>query len=328
MASIEKRSGRYGIRWRVRIRKPNSPTITRTFGYKADAETWARQTERSLESGSYNTNPNHETLGHLIIRYADTVSVTKKGTEPERIRLVKIARHTLGKLPIAQLKSLHFAQYRDQRLKEVSPSTVRKELNLLSHVIDTARKEWNFYIPHNPISGVRRPKEDRARDRRITPQDILLLLDSCRSSANPWLLPLVTLAIETGRRRGELLSLKWADINLNRLTCHLSMTKNGSSRDIPLSSCAIETLRDLPRNLSGVVFPMFPVALRGLWHRACGRASIEDLRFHDLRHEATSRFFERGLKVMEVASINGHKDLRMLQRYTHLQVEDLAKKLR
>ena len=197
MASIEKRSGRYGIRWRVRIRKPNSPTITRTFGYKADAETWARQTERSLESGSYNTNPNHETLGHLIIRYADTVSVTKKGTEPERIRLVKIARHTLGKLPIAQLKSLHFAQYRDERLKEVSPSTVRKELNLLSHVIDTARKEWNYYIPHNPISGVRRPKENRARDRRLTPRDILRLLDSCRSSANPWLLPIVTLAIET-----------------------------------------------------------------------------------------------------------------------------------
>ena len=90
------------------------------------------------------------------------------------------------------------------------------------------------------------------------------------------------------------------------------MTKNGSSRDIPLSSCAIETLRDLPRNLSGVVFPVSPVALRVLWRRACGRASIEDARLHDLRHEATRRFFERGLNVIEVASITGHKDLRML----------------
>ena len=174
---------------------------------------------------------------------------------------------------------------------------------------------------------MRRPKENRARDRRLTPQDILLLLDSCRSSANPWLLPVVTLAIETGMRRGELLSLKWADINLNRRTCHLSMTKNGSSRDIPLSSCAIETLRDLPRNLSSVLVPVSSVALRGLWRRACGRASIEDLRFHDLRHEATSRFFQMGLNVMEVASITGHKDLRMLQWYTHLRAEDLAKKL-
>ena len=105
------------------------------------------------------------------------------------------------------------------------------------------------------------------------------------------------------------------------------MTKNGSSRDIPLSSCAIETLRDLPRNLSSVLVPVSSVALRGLWRRACGRASIEDLRFHDLRHEATSRFFERGQNVMELASITGHKDLRVLQRYTHLRAEDLAKKL-
>ena len=327
MASIEKRSGKNGIRWRVRIRKPNMPTITQTFSYKADAESWARETERSLEHGTYNTNPIHETLSDLLIRYANTVSVGKRGAEPERIRLMKMARHTVGQLPIAQLRSFHFAQYRDQRLREVSSSTVKKELNVLSNAIETARNEWNYHIPHNPISGVRRPKENRARDRRLSPQDILRLLDSCRSSANPWLLPLVTLAIETGMRRGELLSRKWADINLNRRTCHLSMTKNGSSRDIPLSSCAIETLRDLPRNLSGVAFPVSPVALRGLWHRACGRASIEDLRFHDLRHEATSRLFERGLNVMEVASITGHKDLRMLQRYTHLRAEDLAKKL-
>ena len=327
MAVIEKRSGRFGVRWRVRIRKPNLPTITRTFGYKADAETWARQTERSLESGTYNTNPNHETLGDLIIRYADTVSVTKKGTEPERIRLMKIARHTVGKLPIAQLKSLHFAQYRDQRLKEVSPSTVKKELNLLSHVIDTARKEWNYYIPHNPISGVRRPKENRARDRRLSHRETLLLLDSCRLSSNPWLSPLVIFAIETGMRRGELLGLRWENINLQKRTCHLSMTKNGSSRNIPLSSHALETLNDLPRNLSGVVFPVSPIALRGLWRRACKRVCIEDFRFHDLRHEATSRLFEKGLNVMEVASITGHKDLRMLQRYTHLRAEDLVEKL-
>ena len=154
--------------------------------------------------------------------------------------------------------------------EKAAPARPKKELNLISRVIETARNEWNYHIPHNPVSSVRRPKENRARDRRLTPRDILRLLGSCRSSANPWLLPLVTLAIETGMRRGELLNLKWQHINLNRRTCHLPMTKNGSSRDIPLSSCAIETLRDLPRNLSGVVFPMSPVALRRLWRRACG----------------------------------------------------------
>ena len=102
------------------------PTITQTFSYKADAESQARETERSLEHGTYNTNPIHETLSDLLIRYADTVSVGKRGAEPERIRLMKMARDTVGQLPIAQLRLFHFAQYRDQRLKEVSPSTVKK----------------------------------------------------------------------------------------------------------------------------------------------------------------------------------------------------------
>ena len=125
-------------------------------------------------------------------------------------------------------------------------------------------------------------------------------------------------------RRGELLGLRWEHINLNRRTCHLLITKNGSSRNILLSNCAVETLSNLPHNLLGVVFSLSPVALRGLWGRACKRARVSELRFYNLRHEATSRFFEKGLNVMEVASITGHKDLRMLLRYTHLRAEKLG----
>ena len=327
MAVIEKRSGRNGIRWRVRIRKSNHTPLTQTFSYKADAEAWARETERSLETGSYDTTPAYETLKDLIMRYADEVSIKKRGAEPERIRLFKIARHTIAKIRIKQLKSVHFSQYRDQRLNEVSSSTVKKELSLLCHVIETARREWSYHIAHNPVVGVRRPTENRARNRRLSETEALSLLDSCRSSENTWLYPLVILAIETGMRRGELLGLQWEHINLDRRTCHLPITKNGNSRDIPLSNCAVETLIKLPHNLLDIVFPLSPVALRGLWGRACKRAGIRELRFHDLRHEATSRFFERGLNVMEVASITGHKDLRMLLRYTHLRAEDLAEKL-
>jgi integrase len=105
------------------------------------------------------------------------------------------------------------------------------------------------------------------------------------------------------------------------------MTKNGSSRDVPLSSRARDILSDLPRGLPEVVFPIHFEALKGLWKRACKRADIEDLHFHDLRHEATTRFFEKGLNVMEVAAITGHKDLRMLKRYTHLDVKKLASSL-
>ena len=128
-------------------------------------------------------------------------------------------------------------------------------------------------------------------------------------------------------RRGELLNLTWEHVDLDLRVAHLNMTKNEPKRDVPLSSEAINLLRSLPHDISGKVFPLTAAALRGLWNRACRRKGITDLHFHDLRHEAPSRFFEKGLNVMEVATITGHKDLRMLQRYTHLRAEDLAKKL-
>ena len=128
-------------------------------------------------------------------------------------------------------------------------------------------------------------------------------------------------------RRGELLGLEWAEIDLVNRTAHLPVTKNGTDRTVPLSTTAVETLESLPRDITGKVFPISKTSLIGLWRSACKRAEIEDLHFHDLRHEATSRFFEKGLNVIEVAAITGHKDVRMPQRYTHLRAEDLAKKL-
>ena len=170
----------------------------------------------------------------------------------------------------------------------------------------------------NVVRDVKKPQPKRGRERRLSEQEHTLLLRSCSKSKNHWLTPLVTIAIETGMRRGELLSLAWEDVNLNLRVAHLNMTKNGSKRNVPLSSKAITLLRSLPHDISGYVFPLTVASLRGLWNGACRRAGITDLHFHDLRHEATSRFFEKELNVMEVATILGHKDLRMLQRYTHL----------
>ena len=141
--------------------------------------------------------------------------------------------------------------------------------------------------------------------------------------------PVVLFAIEKGMRRGEILSLTWENVHLVKRYVLLPDAKNGDSRDGPLSPQALELLGSLPRNIRSdqKVFPLHYEALKSAWRRACSRAGIIDLRFHDLRHEATSRFFEKGLNVMEVAAITGHKDLRMLQRYTHLRAEDLALKL-
>ena len=127
-------------------------------------------------------------------------------------------------------------------------------------------------------------------------------------------------------RRSEILSLTWENVDIQNGTCYLPMTKNGSPRTVPLTSKALRIAKSLPQN-SELVFPISSNAVRLSWDRLRSRAGINDLRFHDLRHEAISRFFERGLSIAEVALISGHKDPRMLFRYTHLRAEDVAKKL-
>ncbi len=143
---------------------------------------------------------------------------------------------------------------------------------------------------------------------------------------NKLLEPIIQFAIETGMRRGELLNIRWSDVDLDRHTLHIPETKNGHPRTVPLSPEAIQVLGSVARD-DERVFPTTPNALRLAWKRLTKRAGVNDLHFHDLRHEAISRFFERGLTIPEVALISGHRDFRQLFRYTHLRAEDVAKKL-
>jgi integrase len=189
-------------------------------------------------------------------------------------------------------------------------------------VFEVARKEWGIYV-HNPVRDIKLPPGGRPRDRRLQPGEETRLFTACREARNRWLLPMVQLALDTAMRQGELRRLRWEHIDLHRRTAHLPDTKNGEARTVPLSSTAVAVLRALPRALHCDVFPgVTTEAVERSYMRAIRRAGI-----HDLRHEATTRLFEKGLNIMEVASITGHKDLRMLRRYTHLKAEDLARKL-
>ena len=205
-----------------------------------------------------------------------------------------------------------------------------KDLGLLSAVINTGMTKWGLenVLGSKPVSLISKPRAPRPRDRRLEAGELERLL-AAGASPNPWFRVVVLFAIETGTRRGETLSLTWENVHLGKRYVHLPDTKNGDSRDVPLSPQALELLRDLPKDIreDQVVFPLHFEALKSSLRRACSKACISDIRFHDLRHEATSRFFEKGLNVMDVSAITGHKDLRILQRYTHLWVEDPARKL-
>jgi integrase len=148
-----------------------------------------------------------------------------------------------------------------------------------------------------------------------------------KGARNPWMKPFFLLALETAMRRSDLLRLEWKNINLEKRTAHLQTSKNGFGRTIPLSTKAVAILQELPKDPAGKVFPLTANAVKKFWQRAMQQLNIDDLHFHDTRHEATSRFCEKGLQLLEVASITGHRDPRMLMRYTHLFAENLAEKL-
>ena len=228
---------------------------------------------------------------------------------------------------LSEISSTDICGYRDKRLNSgVSGSSINKELNLLSRVFDIAIKEWQWMDAPNPIKQVTRPKNGKHRQRRPTPKELLRLHEECLRSGNLSVWRMIELAIETGMRRSEILSLRWENLSDQERIASLPDTKNGSKRDVPLTQKAAQVIANLPAHTVNI-FPTSDFAVRHAWDRLVKRAGIDDLRFHDLRHEAVSRFFEMGLSVPEVALISGHKDYRMLARYTHMTAENVRNKL-
>jgi len=322
MATIRKR-GPY--QWEVRIRKKGYPVQCKTFETKVNAEAWASTIESEMARGVFRSyyEADRLTLAELLEKYAQEITPQKKGAVQEISKLKVISRHSLAKYIISNIGGKELAEYRDARLKKVSPKTVRDDLVLLGHLFKVAMQDWGIELPHgNPIDTVRKPKVgNNSRNRRLSAVEQTELIEACRCYGGE-LLSIVLLAIETGMRRSELVGLRWEYINYPVI--NLPDTKNGEARSVPLSKSAVKLLKSLPRNIEGHVFTMKASSVTKAFKRVCERAGFEDMRFHDLRHEATSRFFEKGLNPMQVSSITGHKTLQMLKRYTHLRAEDLA----
>jgi integrase len=337
MATIFERKNDRGqiIGYQVKVRRRGYPPQSKTFDRKTDAERWARRIEREMDDGEFvdRTAAHQTTLADLIDRYLKEVTPTHKGAAQEEQRLRQMKQCPVARHAAAKVKNTDFAEWRDERLKQVSAGTVIRELNSWHAVIEQGRKEWGINLPENPVHLVKRPKADPARERRLEPTDGEgeteedWLLAACDSDRDHWMGAIVRLAIETAMRQGEILGLRWADIDPRKPVAMLHDTKNGDKRAVPLSPRARKVLEELPRHMSGLVFPIDQNAFKMRFRRCCDRAGLAGLRFHDLRHEATSRLFERGLEMMEVAAITGHKSLSMLKRYTHLHAPTLAKKL-
>jgi len=334
MASIR----RHKDGWRARIHR-GSVTKSKVFKTKYAAEQWSRKTESEIDGGVYvdRTAAENMTLIDALDRYIKTISRQKKGRgyECDKSQAGIIKKYPAARLPLSKITSADISRFRDERGKVVGANTVRLNLALISHVFTIAVKEWDMSYLINPVMNIRKLSlKKTARDRRLEGDEETRLLASAKEY-NQRVHALIVVAIETAARRGELASLRWKDIKGNIAT--LIDTKTEPLRRVPLSSRAMEAIKSLPRQLhDDRVFGLHPDAISTAMDRICKRAKALDgkkaqpivgLRFHDLRHEATSRLFEKGLNPMQVAAITGHKTLQMLKRYTHLRAEDLAKML-
>jgi len=328
MSSIRKlHSGK----WQVQVRRAGTKPITKSFHKKSDAAEWARWIEAKVDRRDLPQDPkqlDNITLKSLLERYRDEIITKKRCTEQETSMIdAFISRKPkLVLLSLSCILPSHFAVYRDERLKTVKPATICRELGLFHHAYVIGAKEWDLPIVTNPLSKISKPQINNMRERCLSDNELDIILTQSTICKNKLIQPIILFAIETAMRRGEILNAKWKHVNWDARTLHIPEAKNGHKRDIPLTSQAVKILQSLDRDHTRI-FPTTANTVKMAWQRIMRRAEIEDLHFHDLRHEAISRFFEKGLSVAEVALISGHRDFRQLFRYTHLKAENLVDKI-
>ena len=314
MASFRKRNGL----WQAQVRNKYVGSISKSFHIKSEAQKWAKEQEVLMQSGQWlRVKEQLFTLHTLITKYKNEITPKKKGsiTEDQRLRRLLTEKDIMN-ITLQRLHPPILAAFRDRRLKD-GVRACQYDLVLIRHAWNIACIEWGWDLSDNPVEKIRLPKNNPPRERRLKPGEYEQLKKASFETKVWYLWPIIDFAIETGMRRSEILGMKWEHIGIDNQRVLLPLTKNGSSRWVPLTKKAMDILDQAPRTTDHV-FPITDVALRQSWERLRNRANLIDFTFHDLRHEAISRMFEKGLNVPEVASISGHKTASQLFRYVQV----------
>ena len=343
MPTVQRRVSPNGkISYRALVRLKGHKSKTATFLKRADAVAWGQEMETRIRQSKYFPDRLIEsekyTLGDLLDRYKSEVLPRKR--DKKQTGLIEWWKVQLGNYKIKDLTPSLIAQHRDKLLSQVSnrtskkrsAATVNRYLGLLSHACTIAIKEWQW-MAVNPVVRISKPREAQGRTRFLSDKERERLLVACRSSESIHLFPIVTLALSTGMRRGEILGLSWENVDLQNRRITLLRTKNGERRVVPLVCKAYELIKNLYLKLEpeskDLLFPSpnnpkQPISIRTAWETAIKRGKIENFRFHDLRHSTASYLAMNGASLLEIADILGHKTLQMVKRYSHLSEDHKA----
>lgn len=344
MATIQKNVGKRETTYRVIIRRKGYPVLSKTFPTKKDATSWAREHDREakLSQAWASDRGGRKTVSQAIERYVedytgrDPTKLTRLAWWKEEIGDVKLAdinptliADCLAKLARGKAQHRKGDEIVNLNRKRSGP-TVNRYHGAISIVLEKAKREWHW-IAENPAKKVTRKKENKGIVRYLSDDERTALLKACRES--PWdrLYLLVILALSTGARQGELLNLRYSDLDLKKGEATLEDTKNNERRVLPLLPVVVDEIYSLTRRLdSDLLFPSNkdpskPYTFRSSWEIALKAAKIEDFRFHDLRHSCASYLAMDGATLLEIADVLGHKTLAMVKRYSHLSSDHKRK---
>ena len=328
MVTIVPRTSKDGTTtYLVRVRRKGTPPQTATFPTLKDAQKWVHVIEGGVIEGRHfpTTEAKRHTVGDLIERYVRTVLPTRSTSHAtmQRQQLRWWNAH-IGHYALHHITPALIVEHRDILQVSFGPATVTRYLAALSYAFTVAVREWQW-CTENPVRKVTRPREPQGRVRFLSDEERDSLLDACRTSRNPYLYTIVVLALSTGARKMELLSLTWKDVDLSRGIITLHDTKNGTRRVLHLTGIALNRLQDhgkVRRLDTALVFPNDTGtkyrSLSMAWVYALRRARVSDFRFHDRRHSAASYLAMSGASLIDIAHILGHKSLQVTQRYAHL----------
>ena len=326
MATFRKR----GSKWQVLVRRKDAPHISKHFITKEAAQEWSRETEVNIEKGLY-ANTSHSqriTLRELLKEYRDRVAITKKGYRTEAYRINKIMRHKVCDSTLFKLTKLKLLKFREDQLHDHSPSTCNKYISVISMAIAYAMDDLDMYLPTNPAKRVKNLKEPEYSGEIITHEEEERLLENAKKSKAIWLKCAIMMAIDCGVRRGELINLKYRNLDFVRRTATLEDTKNGTDRTIGLTARVIEEIQKLPRNLDGRVIAATSGDNFFWFWKQCRKWSGVSKRFHCTRATFCTRAAEDNWQLLDIAAQTGHKDVNVLRKhYSKMQGEYLANKL-
>jgi len=339
MASYYKRTLVDSTVWEAKIRRKGYPIQMRSFDKEEDAKKWAREIESTMDRGVFRSTKEAEktTLSSALDRYLNEVSKHKKGHQREKSRIEKWKSHPLGSRYLASITPKDIADYMSERKAEgYSTRTAYLELAIISHLYNYAAAKWGMRALENPVAPTRVKGTDPTRGPSYKGRERTLSIpekEKLFEHLNEEMKHIVDLAVETGMRRGELLSLAVSNVDLAKKTVKLEpdRTKNGDSREVPLSQAAVDILKTVLERkkiigLDGKIWSMGPDRVTSVFAEAARKAGLKDIRFHDLRHTAATRF--AGLyETHELAKILGHKTVNMVMRYYNPTGEELGKKM-